>query len=119
MKTQIGARPNFTRQATSVGNTVKSSGQTEGAVQPVTPPAETGEEKRSPDPDVQNVKSQHPALENNARLTIEKDQASGTYIYKTVHRETGEVIKQWPREKMLKAIASYQNIAGLIIDKKI
>ncbi len=36
------------------------------------------------------------------RLVIEEDKASGSYIYKTVNRLTGEVIQQLPRDQLLK-----------------
>ena len=35
------------------------------------------------------------------RLVIEMDQASGSYVYKTVNRLTGEVIRQLPRDEVL------------------
>jgi len=36
------------------------------------------------------------------RLVIEEDKASGSYVYKTVNRVTGEVIQQLPRDQVLK-----------------
>ena len=36
------------------------------------------------------------------RLVIEEDQASGSYVYKTVNRLTGEVVQQLPRAEVLK-----------------
>ena len=36
------------------------------------------------------------------RLIIEEDKASGTYVYKTLDRKTGEVVRQFPREEVLK-----------------
>ncbi len=119
MKTQFGPNPNPTPGAFAVGKPVESSGLTEGAVKPVESPAATGEESRPPEPEVKRDKPQHPALVSNSRLTIEKDHGSGKYVYKTVHRETGEVIKQWPREKMLKAISERQDPSGLLVDKKV
>ncbi len=43
------------------------------------------------------------------RLVIEEDIDSGVYVYKTVDRRTGETLKQYPREDVLrfKDAASY------------
>jgi flagellar protein FlaG len=48
-------------------------------------------------------------------LIIEEDQASGAFVYKTLDRNTGEVVLQFPREEMLKLRdrAAYQ--AGTVI----
>ncbi|MGQ3017757.1 flagellar protein FlaG [Phenylobacterium sp.] len=35
-------------------------------------------------------------------MIIEEDAAVGAYVYKTVDRQTGEVISQIPREEVLK-----------------
>jgi uncharacterized FlaG/YvyC family protein len=119
MKTQFGTGSGFVREAPIVGSVAKSGNQTAQAVEPAVPSGATGKRNRSSDQKSKREKPKHPALENNARLTIEKDHESGKYVYKSVNRDTGEVIKQWPREKMLKAIAAYKNTSGLIIDKKV
>ncbi|MCF6293836.1 MAG: flagellar protein FlaG [Robiginitomaculum sp.] len=119
MKTQLGSGSGFVHGTVSVGNAAKSSNQTAEAVQPVASPGATGDQNRSPESKDKPAKPKHPALENNARLTIEKDHETGKYVYKSVNRDTGEVINQWPREKMLKAIAAYKNTSGLIIDQKV
>jgi len=56
-----------------------------------------------------------PFDQNQDRLAIEEDQASGAFVYKTLNRDTGEVVLQFPREEVLrlKDHASYQ--AGAII----
>jgi flagellar protein FlaG len=36
------------------------------------------------------------------RLVIEQDEASGSYVYKTVDRRTGDVLQQFPREDVLR-----------------
>lgn len=36
------------------------------------------------------------------RLVIEEDQVSGTFVYKTLDRRTGEVVKQLPREEVVR-----------------
>ncbi|CAN7177574.1 hypothetical protein LJR225_000405 [Phenylobacterium sp. LjRoot225] len=48
--------------------------------------------------------------EVDLRLEIVEDQVSGTYVYKTVNRRTGEVVQQYPREEILRLrdAAAYQ-----------
>jgi flagellar protein FlaG len=36
------------------------------------------------------------------RLVIEQDPSSGTFVYKTVDRRTGDVLQQFPREDVLR-----------------
>ena len=49
------------------------------------------------------------------RLIIEEDQASGTFVYKTLDRNTGEVVLQFPREEMLKLKDRTGYQAGAVI----
>ena len=36
------------------------------------------------------------------RLVIEEDEASGSFIYKTLDRRTGKIIQQFPRDEILR-----------------
>jgi flagellar protein FlaG len=49
------------------------------------------------------------------RLVIEHDQASGSYVYKTINRLTGEVMLQLPRAEVLKMHQGSQYAAGTVI----
>ena len=49
------------------------------------------------------------------RLVIEEDQASGSYVYKTINRLTGEVVQQLPRAEVLKLRQELQYTAGAVI----
>ncbi|MBL8771311.1 MAG: flagellar protein FlaG [Phenylobacterium sp.] len=49
------------------------------------------------------------------RLVIEMDQASGSYVYKTVNRLTGEVVQQLPRAEVLRLKDEAQYAAGSVI----
>jgi flagellar protein FlaG len=51
------------------------------------------------------------------RLVIEMDQASGSYVYKTINRVTGEVVSQLPRAEVLRMKAEGA-AAGAIIRTK-
>jgi flagellar protein FlaG len=52
------------------------------------------------------------------RLIIEEDQASGTYVYKTVNRRTGEVVQQFPRQEVLRLREETGYVAGAVIRTK-
>ncbi|MEO8113465.1 MAG: flagellar protein FlaG [Phenylobacterium sp.] len=52
------------------------------------------------------------------RLIIEEDKASGTYIYKTIDRRTGEVVLQLPREQVLRLREEAEYVAGVVIRTK-
>jgi flagellar protein FlaG len=52
------------------------------------------------------------------RLVIEEDKASGSYIYKTVDRRTGEVIQQLPRDQLLKLREALNYEAGDVVRAK-
>ena len=49
------------------------------------------------------------------RLVIEEDQATGSYVYKTVNRVTGEIIQQLPRADVLKLRGERHYAAGTVI----
>jgi flagellar protein FlaG len=52
------------------------------------------------------------------RLIIEEDKASGSYVYKTVNRLTGEVLMQLPRDDVLKMHERIDYQAGAVIRTK-
>jgi flagellar protein FlaG len=52
------------------------------------------------------------------RLVIEEDEASGTYVYKTVNRRTGEVVLQLPRDQVLRLHQDTGYVAGHVIRAK-
>jgi flagellar protein FlaG len=49
------------------------------------------------------------------RLVIEEDSASGTFIYKTVNRRTGDVVQQLPREEVVRMREAVGYVAGALI----
>lgn len=49
------------------------------------------------------------------RLVIEENAATGTFIYKTIDRRTGEVVSQLPREDVLKMQQSDGYEAGAVV----
>jgi flagellar protein FlaG len=52
------------------------------------------------------------------RLVIEEDKASGSYVYKTVNRRTGEVVQQLPREQVLELKDQVAYVAGHVVRTK-
>lgn len=50
------------------------------------------------------------------RLIIEEDEVSGTFVYKTLDRRTGEVVKQLPREEVVRLKETPDYEPGDVID---
>lgn len=50
------------------------------------------------------------------RLVIEEGPHKGSFIYKTMDRETGEVVRQFPREQVVEMMKSEDYGAGAVID---
>lgn len=50
------------------------------------------------------------------RLVIEEDQATGSFVYKTINRVTGEILQQYPRAEVLRLRQELQYAAGTVID---
>jgi len=55
----------------------------------------------------------------NLRLVIEDDKAAGSFVYKIINRNTGEVVQQLPTEQMLKLRESDGYAAGAVISAKV
>src|ERR671916_758446 len=49
------------------------------------------------------------------RLVIEEDRNSGSFVYKTVDRVSGEVLAQYPREELLRMLSREGYAAGDVI----
>lgn len=52
----------------------------------------------------------------NTRLQIIHDDGSGQFVYKAVDRDSGEVVRQYPSEDILKFISYYREQEGLLVD---
>ena len=59
-------------------------------------------------------------LQNYAdlRLVIEEGPRRGSFIYKTVDRTTGETIKQYPREQLVKLSEDPNYVAGAVANTR-
>lgn len=85
------------------------------ALRPV-PPVDPAAPPRSPAGDVGAPAVASFAVQEaaNLRLVIEEDQNTGAFVYKTLDRATGEVVRQFPREELLKLQSDPAYEAGLI-----
>lgn len=52
------------------------------------------------------------------RLVIEEDETTGRFIYKTLDRRTGEVIRQLPREEVLRLKEEPGYSPGGVVDSR-
>ena len=57
-------------------------------------------------------------LGDDTRLSIDTDEETGKFVYKSVDRKSGEVVRQFPPEEFLRLIGSMQNLEGLVVDEK-
>ncbi len=55
---------------------------------------------------------------DNAHLRISEDKVSGRYVYETVHNDTGEVMKQYPAEQLLRSIRFLRVMEGIMVDRR-
>lgn len=58
-------------------------------------------------------------LSPDLRLVIEEDADTGQFVYKTMDRSTGEVVRQFPRDELLRKAAEDSYAAGLVVDAKV
>ena len=92
-----------------------------------TPPASPIAEGQQSDlPPDQKVQALHAAVEklirrsmpSNTRLQIDQDKTTGTFIYRSIDTSTGEVIRQWPPEELLKLRDAMKDMEGMLVDHK-
>ena len=55
---------------------------------------------------------------SNSKLQIEQDKDTGTFIYRSVDTDTGEIIRQWPPEQLLK-LRDHLTEMGMFFDKEV
>ena len=79
------------------------------------------DEKAGPDPLKRAEQVLNQALEGskppNSRLTIEIDEPTGQFVYKAINNDSGETIKQYPQEEVLRLLAFFREIEGLSINR--
>jgi uncharacterized FlaG/YvyC family protein len=50
---------------------------------------------------------------DNTKLTVSLDADTGTYVYKSVNADDGEVVWQWPSEQVMRVIQYFRRIETL------
>ncbi len=58
-------------------------------------------------------------LPPNSKLQIEQDKISGTFVYRSVDPETGEIVSQWPPEKLVELRDYLKEMEGVLVDKTV
>jgi flagellar protein FlaG len=53
----------------------------------------------------------------HSRLSIDHDAFVQAFIYRSVDKQTGEVIQQWPGEDALRLRRYLRELAGLVVDE--
>jgi len=59
------------------------------------------------------------ALNLEAQLLIDEYETTGDFVYRLINRQTGEQLRQWPREDMLKLEEFFRELDGLLVDKRV
>jgi len=59
------------------------------------------------------------SLPSNSRLQITHDKNTGTFVYRSVDPDTGEMIRQWPSEEILKLRESMRELESMLFDTRI
>ncbi len=74
--------------------------------------------KPSPSSSGSSENQQRQAAESNARyrLVIEEGPQKGSFVYKTLDRVTGEVVRQLPREEVVRLMDNQDYGSGSVID---
>lgn len=60
----------------------------------------------------------------NARLRIDQDEGTGDFVYKFVDKSTGEIVKEFPPEKLRDLLAAQRDAAkqsseGAVLDRRV
>ncbi|MDP6565099.1 MAG: flagellar protein FlaG [Alphaproteobacteria bacterium] len=57
--------------------------------------------------------------DDDLRLSISFERSIGRFVYRGVDPETGEVVREYPSQEVLKRIAALREIAGVTIDRRL
>ncbi len=57
--------------------------------------------------------------DSKARLSISYDEPTGRFIYKELDPDTGEVVREYPPQEILKRIAKVRELTGVSVDRKL
>lgn len=85
------------------------------------PEAKSGAAVRDPVAEVSAPPAQGAAFAPQTadlRLIIEEDKATGAFVYKTLDRRTGEIVKQLPREEVLRLKDDAEYVPGDVTETR-
>ena len=90
---------------------------------PPAPGAINPQTNLSPDQRIEELQSAmekliRKSMPSNSKLQIDQDKETGTFIYRSVNPDTGEVIKQWPPEQVIKLREYLREMEGMLVDTK-
>jgi flagellar protein FlaG len=107
----------------SVLNPREVANQSRQPAAPAAPNAPTPDTNLGPDQRVEVVQAAvekliKKSLPSNSRLQVVKDKELGTYIYRAIDPDTGEIIMQWPPEHLLAMREYLKEMEGLLVDTK-
>ncbi|MGF1463738.1 MAG: flagellar protein FlaG [Maricaulaceae bacterium] len=55
----------------------------------------------------------------NVQVDIMEDEATGRFVYRSIDRDSGEVLRQFPREDVLMAVQSLRNAEATVLDTRV
>lgn len=55
---------------------------------------------------------------SNTSLSIELDELSGRFIYQSIDNESGEVVRQFPPEELLRLLSIVRDAEGIAVDEQ-
>jgi flagellar protein FlaG len=87
----------------------------ENKLAPISPVVNNGVAQAPAWPSPQSNQAQMRDEVADLRLVIEHDEASGTFIYKTINRRTGDVVSQLPREEVVRMREAIDYEVGSLI----
>jgi len=53
----------------------------------------------------------------NRAIRVSRDEESGRFVYRSVDIASGEVIRQFPPEEILRLVRAVREAAGLVLDE--
>ncbi|WP_169568895.1 flagellar protein FlaG [Sneathiella limimaris] len=86
-------------------------------------PAEFERESQIDDPVRRAEQAIGPFFEDEeqplGRFSIDQDSDSGRFVYRLINSDTGEILKQFPGDYVLRRVAYYRELEGLAVDNKV
>ncbi len=53
---------------------------------------------------------------SNSHLQIVRHEETGTFVYRVLDAETGEIVSQYPADETLRELAFWRNLKGISVD---